>query len=178
MSDLLSGPAITAFFRDGFARTAWRWETRRAYGVPHETEDFRRFLRGEPAVPDPARPWLATMRALRDEGKSVGRVRVLDDPPTDYQRWLLEDVLDSVEAGEDIRYLTRADAEGLGVSMRDFWLFDSRVVGVFHFDGDVSLGMELREDAGEAAAARHIRSLAVPRARPAADTVRQVRSSM
>ncbi|MFI1382102.1 DUF6879 family protein [Embleya sp. NPDC020886] len=27
----------------------------------------------------------------------------------------------------------------------DFWLFDSRILGRFHFDGDRSLGMELTD---------------------------------
>ncbi|MBR7676367.1 hypothetical protein KDA82_25845 [Streptomyces daliensis] len=175
---MIAGPAITAFFRDGFEETAWRWETRRAYGVPHESEDFQRFLRGEPPCRDLDRPWLVTMRALREEGKRVGRVRVLDQPPTDYQRWLLEDVLDSVEAGEDIRYLPRAEADGLGVSMRDFWLFDSRTLGLFHYDGDISLGMELRQDPAEVDAARRIQALATAPAQPAAEVVRRVRSSM
>ncbi|MGP3987937.1 DUF6879 family protein [Streptomyces sp. 3N207] len=178
MPDLIAGPAITEFFRDGFEESAWRWETRREYGVPHESEDFQRFLRGEPTPHDIDRPWLVTMRALRQQGKSVARVRVLDEPPTDYQRWLLEDVLDSVDAGEDIRYLARSEADNLAVSMQDFWLFDSHTIGVFHYNGNASLGMELRQDPGEVAAACHIRELAEPRARPAAEVVRRVRSSM
>lgn len=173
MTELIAGE-ITDFFASGFVHTAWRWETRREYGVPSETADFRRFLRGEPASPDTAAgPWRETMRLLHGQGKSVARVRVLDEPPTGYQRWLLEDVLDSVEAGEDIRYLSRSAAEELDLPMDDFWLFDSHTVGVFHYDGNTSLGMELRATADEAAAACRIRDAVWPHACLAEAVVRQ-----
>ncbi|MEU3463795.1 DUF6879 family protein [Streptomyces sp. NPDC006733] len=178
MTDLISGPAITAFFRDGFQHTAWRWETRRAYGVASETEDFQRFLRGDKHVPALDRPWLVTMRELTAQGKRVERVRVLDVPPTDYQRWLLEDVADSVAAGEDIRYLPRDKADGLGFPMRDFWLFDSKVIGQFSFDGDRSLGMHLTQDTEQVLLGCQIRDAAWHFARPAREFTAQVRSSV
>lgn len=178
MPDLISGPAITEFFLDGFDHTAWRWETRRAYGVASETDDLHRFLRGEKAVPDVNRPWLVTMRELESQGKRVERVRVIDEPPTDYQRWLLEDVGDSIDAGEDIRYLPRSVADGLNVPMRDFWLFDSRLIGLFHFDEDRSLGMELTEDTGKVLRAGQIRDAAWHFARPASEYTARVRSPM
>ncbi|MET9414119.1 DUF6879 family protein [Streptomyces klenkii] len=178
MPNLISGPGITEFFRDGFQHTAWRWETRRAYGVAHETEDLQRFLRGEPPAPGPARPWLVTMASLEQEGKRVERVRVIDEPATDYQRWLLEDVADSVAAGEDIRYLSRSEADRLDVPMRDFWLFDSRTIGLFHFDGDRSLGMELSDDPAAVLQGCQIRDAAWHYARPARELTGPVRSSM
>ncbi|WP_067964076.1 DUF6879 family protein [Nocardiopsis trehalosi] len=169
MPDLISGPAITEFFADGFEHTAWRMETRRAYGVASETEDFQRWLRGEHVLSDPGRPWLRTIRKLTSSGKRVERVRLLDDPPTDYQRWILEDVSDNIDAGEDIRYLPRAEAVRLPhAPHRDFWLFDSRMAGVFHFDGDRSLGMELTDDPATVLAGCQIRDAAWHYARPVA----------
>ena len=177
MSDLISGPAITEYFRDGFQHTAWRWETRRAYGVAAESEALRAFLRGED-VSDPGRPWLALMRDLTAARKTVGRVRLVDDPPTDYQRFLLADVLDSVEAGEDIRYLQRTEAQRHGLPEYDFWLFDSRTIGIFAFDGDRSLGMALSEDPAEVLKGCQIRDAALHFAIPAREFTAQVPSSV
>ncbi|QMU78585.1 hypothetical protein GXW83_25630 [Streptacidiphilus sp. PB12-B1b] len=175
MPDLISGPAITDFFRSGFEHTAWRWETRRAYGVAAESDALRAFLRGED-VSDPGRPWLALMRQLREQGKLVGRVRLVDDPPTDYQRFLLADVTDSVEAGEDIRYLQRAEAQRRGLPEYDFWIFDSHTIGIFRFDGDRSLGMALTEDPAEVLRGCQIRDAAVHFAIPAQEFIAQVPS--
>jgi len=175
VADLISGPAITEFFRDGFQHTAWRWETRRAYGVAAESEALQAFLRGED-VAEPGRPWLVLMRHLAEQRKSVGRVRLADEPLTDYQRFLLADVTDSIDAGEDIRYLHRVEALRRGLPEFDFWLFDSRTIGVFHFDGDRSLGMELSDDPAEVLRGCQIRDAAMHFAIPAWDFVAQVPS--
>ncbi|MEU9102121.1 DUF6879 family protein [Streptomyces sp. NPDC048361] len=53
-------------------------------------------------------------------GKRFERVRLVDDPPTDGQRYLLASGLGNVDAGEDIRNLVRADAERLGLPDGDF----------------------------------------------------------
>ncbi len=177
MSDLISGPAITEFFRHGFEHTAWRWETRRAYGVAAESEALRAFLRGED-VSDPGRPWLVLMRELAADGKRVGRIRLIDDPPTDYQRFLLADVSDSVQAGEDIRYLPRAQAQRQGLPEYDFWLFDSATIGIFQFDGDQSLGMELTEDPEQVLRGCRIRDAALHFAVPADEFTAAVPSAV
>ncbi|RCV50019.1 DUF6879 family protein [Marinitenerispora sediminis] len=170
MADRLAGSQITEFFRDGFEHTAWRLETRRAYGVASEDDDFQAWLRGEPHRPDPDRPWLRVMRDLEAAGRRVERVRILDDPPTDYQRWILEDVADSIEAGEDIRYLPRAEAWRLPhAPHEDFWLFDSKLIGVFAFEGNRSLGMALTNDLQQVLAACQIRDAAWHYARPVAE---------
>ncbi|MER7198471.1 DUF6879 family protein [Streptomyces sp. NPDC000188] len=67
----------------------------------------------------------------------------------------------------------------LGVSMRDYWLFDDRFLGRFHQDGSTSLSMEPRDDPEEVRAACRVREaawpLAHPRARPAVRDGRAVR---
>ncbi|MEU8132030.1 DUF6879 family protein [Streptodolium elevatio] len=159
MPELITGPGITEFFRHGFEHTAWRLESRRAYGVASETEALQAFMRGED-VSDPGRPWLGMVREQVKQGKRIERVRVVDEPPTDYQRFLLADVEDSIAAGEDIRFLWRSDAETAGLPSRDFWVFDSRLLGRFHFDGDRSLGMELFDGESAVLAACQIRDAA------------------
>ena len=71
-----------------FERTASRLELQRVYAEPAGTVE--RFLAGDPQPPDEVpefRAWAAQIRALTDQGKRIERVRVHDDPPTDYQRW-------------------------------------------------------------------------------------------
>lgn len=59
-----------------------------------------------------------------------------------------------MSAGEDIRYLPRAEAVRIGLPDHDFWLFDSRLVARFVFDGnDTTLGVILSEDPAVVAAA-------------------------
>lgn len=66
------------------------------------------------------------MRRLARRGVTVSRVRVITVPHSDYQRWLLSETVDNIEAGEDIRYLPRHLAGE--VPTDDFCLFDNRTV--------------------------------------------------
>ncbi|MFG3056169.1 DUF6879 family protein [Kitasatospora sp. NPDC048239] len=78
------------------------------------------------------------------KGKRFERVRLVDDPPTEGQRYLLACARTNVAAGEDIRCMWRSEAEAAGLAgLSDFWLFDSRTVARFHFEGDRTVGMEL-----------------------------------
>ncbi|MFF7080140.1 DUF6879 family protein [Streptomyces lavendulae] len=146
MPHLIDSDEIDRLFREGFEHTAWRLECRRSYQVDYESETYQRFLRGEEPARDPNRPWLVNMRKQTGAGKRVERVRLIDDPPTTYQRYGLTGVPAAVEAGEDVRYLRRSQAEQLDLLMDDVWLFDSRYAAVFHYDGDEPVGLELVED--------------------------------
>src|ERR1035441_6565819 len=69
-----------------FRRSAFRFETRSTYALSYEQADFDRFLAGSPVPPpelDWWRPWLEEISRLTAEGKTVSRVRVLDEPPSD-----------------------------------------------------------------------------------------------
>ncbi|MFD3557514.1 DUF6879 family protein [Streptomyces goshikiensis] len=146
MPHLIDSDEIDRLFREGFEHTAWRLESRRAYHVDYEGETYQRFLRGEEPARDPDRPWLVNMRRQTGAGKRVERVRLIDDPPTTYQRYGLTGAPAAVEAGEDVRYLPRLRAEQLGLPVEDFWLFDSRYVALFHYEGDEPIGLELIDD--------------------------------
>src|SRR5260370_212294 len=64
---------------------------------------FDRFLEGattqRPEL-DGGRPWLGQIARFAAEGKHVSRVRVLDEPPSDYQRWELWAAQWHAEVGE------------------------------------------------------------------------------
>ena len=160
MAQFIDANAITDFFRTGFEHTAWRLEARREYQVDYESDRYKTFLRGEDPGIAGREGWLGTIREITGRGLRVERVRLFDDPPTDYQRFLLWGTGHTVAAGEDIRYLTRTSSEEVGLPARDFWLFDSRVLGEFRYDGDRSLGMELTEDPAEVLTGCQIRDAA------------------
>ncbi len=69
-------------------------------------------------------------------------------PLTDYSRFGVWASQFTTAAGEDIRYLTRGQAQDMGLPNHDYWLFDSRLLVAMHFDdADRFLGGEVVEDA-------------------------------
>ena len=101
-----------------FSSSAWRLETRGSYHLDYETADFEQFLAGQPVPPPEVswwRPWLDKISAMARQGKRVGRVRILAEPPTDYQRWELWAARWHADAGEQIGYLSHSQAIALGL---------------------------------------------------------------
>lgn len=127
-----------------FKHTAWRLETRRGYASDRQDPDFQTYLATGSSPCDPNESWFVNIKAQTDAGKTVGRVRVADDPPTTEQRFLLDYARHNAAAGEDIRYLWRKDAHRSALPAEDFWIFDSRIVALLHFDDeDTLLDIEL-----------------------------------
>jgi hypothetical protein len=149
VSRLVSGVDFLDLFRR-FEHAAFRLEVRRSYGIPEEDEPYQRFLAGE----DPGlywfQPWLTLMRQATSAGKRVERVRLIDEPPSDYLRFELWGTPYNLDAGEDIRYLPRTTAADLRLPGYDFWLFDNRLVAKVEFTrDDVFLGATLSKDPGD-----------------------------
>ncbi|MEY9849719.1 DUF6879 family protein [Streptacidiphilus sp. MAP5-3] len=130
----IPGDKITEFFESGFEHTAWRLETRGAYAADERSQTYRRWLDGKPLDIDPSGSWYAVMRRITGQGRRVERVRVIDQPSTENQRYSLASVPVNLDAGEDIRYLRREDSVRLGLPDDDLWLFDSRFVATFAWD--------------------------------------------
>ena len=127
-----------------FRRSAFRLETRPVYALTYERADFGQFLAGTPAPPpelDWWRPWLEEIAQLTAEGKTVSRVRVVDEPPTDYQRWEMWAARWHSRAGERIGYMPRSQAVRIDLPQtHDWWLLDDeRVITMwFTSTGEVS----------------------------------------
>jgi hypothetical protein len=113
-------------------RSAFRLEVRDFYALDYERADFEAFLTGEFHTPDTVgwwRPWLEQIARLTAVGKRIGRVRVLSEPPSDYQRWLMCGDPWHAEAGERILHLPRSRAEQIGLPLdHDWWLLDDEAV--------------------------------------------------
>ncbi|SDT29728.1 hypothetical protein SAMN05216371_1810 [Streptomyces sp. TLI_053] len=146
---------------ENFEHTAFRLETRRRYRSDEQTETYRRFTADQAAGWDLEDPWCRSRREQVALGKRFERVRIMDNPPTPGQRYLLDNAARNCAVGEDIRYLWRADADRLGLPQEDAWLFDSRVVALLHFDPDDDLtGVELITDPVQVARACQVRDAA------------------
>lgn len=143
---LLDGEPWAAMFRN-FKRSAWRLEVQPAYTMPAEAESLARFLRGEPKPDGHNAEWHGTLRGAVAAGKSFGRVRVVRQPLTDYQRYgFAWGVPGNVAAGEDIRVLDLTDKD-MDLPEHDFWMFDESTVVHLNYRPDgTQINRELIED--------------------------------
>ncbi|MFG2948175.1 DUF6879 family protein [Streptomyces adustus] len=162
-----------------FRHTAWRLETRRGYATDRRSDAWARWQAGEDVTRDAPDAWRLNVAEQVAQGKTFGRVRLVDDPPTESQRFLLTRAPSNVAVGDEIRYLWRKDAERLGLPDFDFWLIDSRTLLRFVFDeDDTTLGVIRSEDPAEVLAACQARDAAWHHALPAAEFAEQVRSTV
>lgn len=176
--ELVPFTAVSHLFRE-FRHTAWRLETRRGYASDRNSPKWAHFLAGEDIAADPDNAWRENVRAQTEQGKRFERVRLVDEPPTQGQKFLLASGLGNVAAGEDIRNLPRAEAERLRLPDFDFWLFDSKILVRFAFDDeDTTLGVYVTEDPAEVLAACQARDTAWHYATRTAEFQQQVRSAM
>ncbi len=158
-----------------YERSAWRLEQQPTYDVGYERTQFDLFLEGRPEPPTENRElgaWMIQVKKQTDAGKTLGRVRVIDDPLTDYQRWLQWLDRWNLEAGETIDYLPRARAHAVGLlpdaGPADWWLFDDRLLMVMHFNQNgARTYVELIDEGLEVFGARAVRDLAIRAARSA-----------
>ena len=74
---------------------------------------------------------------LTCEGKQVTRVRVIEQPPSGYQRWGLYALPWHTEAGERILYIPRNEARSAGLpESADWWLLDDERAVIIAFDDE------------------------------------------
>ncbi|WP_435280311.1 DUF6879 family protein [Streptomyces koelreuteriae] len=127
-----------------FEHTAWRLESRRRYASDEDTETWAQFAAGETVRWDYDDAWCRNVRTQTEQGKRFERVRLVDSPATQGQLYLLDNAVRNCAVGEDIRNLSRTEAERLRLPVEDFWIFDSRLVARLVFDGEDNLtGAEL-----------------------------------
>jgi len=84
----MSDPALLDELFRTFASTAWRLEVRTSYGLIADDRPYQDFLAGRESDVSSLAPWFNLMRdQIRVRGKRVERVRVVDEPPSQYLRW-------------------------------------------------------------------------------------------
>ncbi|MER5359829.1 DUF6879 family protein [Streptomyces sp. NPDC002785] len=164
--ELVDRDTFRRFF-ETFKHTAWRLETRRGYASDRQDPDFQEFLATGSSPCDPNEPWFVNIRTQTAAGKTVGRVRIADNPPTTEQLFLLNYARHNAAVGEDIRYLWREDADRAALPAEDFWIFDSRIVALLHFDDqDNLLSFELITEPAEVVRYAIVRDAAMHQAVP------------
>lgn len=89
---------------------------------------------------DPAQRWADWLNLVAEatgRGVKVRRARIVSEPVSNYIRFEHE-VTDglNIAAGEEVRWLPRQRATGIALPGNDFWLFDSSLLLVNHFDGE------------------------------------------
>ncbi|MFE7544898.1 DUF6879 family protein [Streptomyces platensis] len=107
------------------------------------------------------------MLAQITAGKRVGRVRIVDTPPTTGQLYLLDNAKRNSATGEEMRNLWRADAERLQLPAEDFWIFDSQFIALLHFDeADTLLRVERLTEPAEVTRYAQVRDAAIHHSSP------------
>lgn len=112
--------------------------------------------------------WTQRTRKLAAEGRPLTRIRVIDDPPTNYQQWTIWTATHiNNPNGEQISYIDRATAQQLGlrdIGPEDWWLLDGDRLLVMHFgDRGEQLYVELVTAESQVAAASRWANKAVVR---------------
>jgi hypothetical protein len=160
---------------ENFKESAFRLERLRSYNMPEEAEMLAAFKRGEKVQLPEDHPWPPLVKRHCSTGKIMQRARVVDQPPTEYQRFELSLYPHSVEAGEQIYVYERGSIPEIFLYEADFWLFDDSSVYILNYDADGHfLGTE---PAYDVVTYRRIRDLALERSIPLAEfTARAART--
>lgn len=165
MVEFVAGEAWAAMFTS-YRRSAWRFECQGEYREPYEAEPMRQWLAGETCDLSFMESWLDGIRASVAAGRTIGRVRVLTEPLTDYLRWEMAVAEVNADAGENILVLDANRADELGLGSDDFWIFDDEVVAVMQFSADGFVGATLERDPDVVDRYRRIRDIACEHAVP------------
>lgn len=120
---------------NAFERESVHLETRDAYGTSVELPHLARWAVGEPDDLTWLHAWCDTLREHVDAGRSVRRARIVSEPLSDYQRWSYSIAQPMVDAGEDIRWVSRRLVSSIALPGNDFYLFDDRLVTFLIYAG-------------------------------------------
>jgi hypothetical protein len=141
---------------DQARHSLFRLELQPEYNVGDGIAKAARFIARRPDDPDAdpgMQAWCAKVRSWRDRGIRIERVRVFEDPPTDYQRWERWVGAWNIEAGEVLRYMTRAEAVDCGLlpaaGSIDWWLVDSVRVLQTRYTTNYEIEQQILDDTPE-----------------------------
>lgn len=155
---MLSDGEFNACFDE--ARSEWfRLEAHSTYSVDVEQPRFRAYLAGEPYDPESEpKEWYEEIQRRVSDGIAYRKVRVVEGPLSEYERWEFEWSYTATEKlGQRTFVLDRSESTELPeLPPYDWWLIDGRVVLRMRYDDAARfLGAERIDSA--AAVAEHIR---------------------
>ena len=132
-----------------FRQSAWRLEARDNYDITDEREQFEEFIHEGTTTPsEEDLAYQAWVRSVRASNRTIGRVRLIGLPVTDYTRFEMAYYPDLVAAGEEVRILDRSKIAGRsGPWNCDFWVIDSEHVAAMQYNaGGEFLGVQMLDD--------------------------------
>lgn len=134
---MLSFQQFSALF-DTFQHSAARLESRSRTDIPAERHELADFLAGRLPVRRHRDPdsWTAMIERHAAAGRRLRRVRIMDEPLTDYNRFMIYCTRAAVGHGEEVRFLGRADADAMELPDHDFWVLDSARLVLLRFTHD------------------------------------------
>lgn len=132
--DSISYQELTGLI-NSFQREALHLEMRDSYGTAVEIPHLAKWVAGEPDDTEWLQPWFDRVRAATKGGKVFRRARIVSEPVSEYQKWVLKDSHLFVEAGEDIRWVPRSRVSTVALPGNDFWLFDDQAAVFLIFAG-------------------------------------------
>src|SRR5215468_1022024 len=91
----------------GITKSFVHLETRDSYGTEVELPHLAKWRRGEPDDFAWLAWWLEMLRGHRAAGRTCRRARIVSEPVSEYQRWVLSLAGMSVDAGEETVYVSR-----------------------------------------------------------------------
>lgn len=132
----------------GIKRSFVHLETRDSYGTEVELPHMAKWRRGETDDYEWLSWWLEMLRGHREAGRTCRRARIVSEPVSDYQQWTLSHVELFVDAGEDIRYISRPRLSTIALpGSGDFYVFDSELVLFLHYAGNgTNTAFEIADD--------------------------------
>jgi uncharacterized protein DUF6879 len=151
-----------------FKVSAFRLEMLPEYRVPQDVEWLRAFREGKerPQERD-NRPWLATVRNAIARGATMQRVRMVQSPLTEYQRFQFSwGYPENIGAGEDIRILELEPGESFPYVVDDFWLFDNETAVWLDYDEQGRFIAPVSVETYDVGRYRRMRNYAMNRAVP------------
>ena len=151
VNTVISFEQLVEDFDSLFRHRVFRLETLDWYDAPNEHEPYRRFLAGQPVDPAWREPWKRLVRDVRASRRIMERVHIVSEPVSDYIRFeLLHAYPANVEAGEDVRILSRTVAERLSLDLAipgDFWLVRHHLTALLAYDDSGAVSrVELQRD--------------------------------
>lgn len=131
----LSQEEFQALF-PGVKRDALHMNMRDSYGTETELPHLASWKAGEPDDLMWLRPWCDLVRRHAAAGRTFRRINIVSEPLSEYQQWSLTVEQPMVEAGQDIRWVSRRMVSELCLPGNDYWLFDDELVVFMHYTGN------------------------------------------
>ena len=109
---------------------------RDAYGTAVELPHLAKWAAGEPDDLEWLQGWCSSLRGHVAADRTVRRARIVSEPLSEYQRWSHSIAQPMVDAGEDIRWVSRRLVSSIPLPGNDFYLLDDGLVVFLHYAGN------------------------------------------